>query len=891
MANDLTGDFDVVAQFAIPAANRVLAAMHRVERFQHSVAIRVDDSNTPGPRGIEPSIVVAVDGFGDTIADHHRIKNLRPLSELPGFTSVLNFVLDPVMNLGNTAVIDIPPLEPSNLQGRAQLQLFPPTIDVTDGSGTNVTVRIKVLARYFPDPNTSPMAEFVRGELRITAPVTQVASQVANVIEIDIKAANVKVSFVAHSSSRPLSAADMAAINLLIRNALKTSFLPSNSTLPSNIRHMQFKTLQGARNAIAVLLDLEGSGRGNRNSVSNIFLGGGDDFAVGVGVDFVRAAFQPTIDTILSTPVDPISVPWPGENPTYTVVLRTASVDLRSGEIVFTITGRATTRDWPPNFNFTATLRFSLRASRATARLVPGDVSIDTSSWIINRFRGRAISAIRTARDRALAQSNARATVRRMLSADENLGGFLNSLLAPALPTPGQPPQRFRLTYSGVEIRPSGIVLHGSLAAGNSPAARAEFQQIPANSNDPLVEAPGINRGPDYSAFKSWIPGGTIKRYEWKPQGQSGPGFSDENTFVFTKPSPGSSTGILAATLVSGYVPLCLTVHGTRLSSSGPVVARSVTATVCGVNSFPLFDATILGDLPLIALARPDRRGMVRVAGHTLARKAQSGRVPSNLIVQFGDRDAAAKLEVLLQGLRESGRGDASAAVVAVLSPADLQNARYTEGITYAEDQDGLWERRFGLRVTRRPLTVLVAPDGKVVWQHEGAVDAEALATALRKYLVAGERVEPSLRAPVVRIGQPPPNFLFEYVPGRELTLRKIAGRPVILVFWRSSSKQSIEAVGDLAQKYPGGEGPLVLAINDGEDADLARSLAAGYRSSAIVVTDAARSISLAYGVNTWPTVVSIDALGLVAAIHHGRSEDDSDEPSFEQTTSRSIAP
>ncbi len=28
MANDLTGDFDVVAEFTLPAANRVLAAMH-----------------------------------------------------------------------------------------------------------------------------------------------------------------------------------------------------------------------------------------------------------------------------------------------------------------------------------------------------------------------------------------------------------------------------------------------------------------------------------------------------------------------------------------------------------------------------------------------------------------------------------------------------------------------------------------------------------------------------------------------------------------------------------------------------------------------------------------------------------------------------------------------
>jgi hypothetical protein len=43
MANDLTGDFDVVAQFTAGAANRTLAAMHRAERFPHSLTFRVQD--------------------------------------------------------------------------------------------------------------------------------------------------------------------------------------------------------------------------------------------------------------------------------------------------------------------------------------------------------------------------------------------------------------------------------------------------------------------------------------------------------------------------------------------------------------------------------------------------------------------------------------------------------------------------------------------------------------------------------------------------------------------------------------------------------------------------------------------------------------------------------
>ncbi len=44
MANDLTGDYDVAVEFTIPAANRVLAAMHRGQRFPHSLSLRVYDA-------------------------------------------------------------------------------------------------------------------------------------------------------------------------------------------------------------------------------------------------------------------------------------------------------------------------------------------------------------------------------------------------------------------------------------------------------------------------------------------------------------------------------------------------------------------------------------------------------------------------------------------------------------------------------------------------------------------------------------------------------------------------------------------------------------------------------------------------------------------------------
>ena len=112
------------------------------------------------------------------------------------------------------------------------------------------------MSRYLPDPGTPPVAQFVRGDLRITAAINQVVSQVGHVMSIDVKASSAIINFTPQWSSTPISAQDLAGITLLIRNALKTGFLPSNAALPPNIGHIQFKGMTAAPAAVAVLLDM-----------------------------------------------------------------------------------------------------------------------------------------------------------------------------------------------------------------------------------------------------------------------------------------------------------------------------------------------------------------------------------------------------------------------------------------------------------------------------------------------------------------------------------------------------------------------------------------------------------------------------------------------------------
>ena len=64
----------------------------------------------------------------------------------------------------------------------------------------------------------------------------------------------------------------------------------------------------------------------------------------------------------------------------------------------------------------------------------------------------------------------------------------------------------------------------------------------------------------------------------------------------------------------------------------------------------------------------------------------------------------------------------------------------------------------------------------------------------------------------------------------------------------------------------------MLIAINDGDSADLARKIAGqnGFSAASLTI-DPRREIALAYGVRIWPTTVFIDSHGLVSDIPYGR--------------------
>ena len=875
MANSLTGDFDVVAEFALPAVNRVLAAMHQCERLLHSIAVRVNDNPLPGPKGKYPTAVGVVDSFGDPIANHQQVGN----PNLTGPSNAGNPILaglGVLVNPGDLVATE-GPITPSKLQGVAQLQLYSPTVSVPSQSDS-IAVTTNVMVRYFPDKNTAPIAEFMRGDVKITAPMNKIASGRVHVLNIDFKAEDAVINFTPSYTSKALSAEDLAAINLCIQNGLHTSFLPSSITLPSSIADVQLKTLPGA---VAVLLNLN-SHAANVASVTNVFLGGGADFAFAAGRDYIFNTLRPIADNMLSQPPIHITVTF-GYHFSFAITLNSASFDLQPGKILLNIQAHAEPQNhtWVGGADFTIAVEFFLQPSGNTVQLGVGNVSVSFNTSLsgafadlADYFTGNVSASIKTAVMNALDAANAFAIVDQMFNTDTNLGQFLNAQLAPPDGSSPAQSQQISLMYATAEIQPAGVVLRGLLLLKPWPDPYVEYEPIPSSTNLPIN---AVVNEQDYSALKTWIPGGRVDQYEWSYQGQTTPFQVDPNKFVLMISSlPTETTSVMARTItLPGYTPLCLTVRGTRVRNYGPGDnPQPVSGRVCGYLRFPVVSGGLLVNagaaMPMIALTHPGPGGLVVVSGHTAALAAKKSDPAPNLVVHFSDAKSASELRVLADALKQSKNKNAATAIIAVVPPNQLANVTFVPSVTYSEDIDGAWESMLGLKSVRPPLTVIAVPGGKVVWRKEGMPDSKALVAALDQNLASTGAVPVSVPRMNVRIGQPAPNFVFEFASGREMPLSKLRGQPALVVFWKASSRASIDAVRALQAANITTGGAVVLAVNDGDPAETARAVAAEGGFSDSLVTDPQQVISAAYGVVIWPTVVSLNTRGIVTAIRFG---------------------
>ncbi|MEO8578463.1 MAG: redoxin domain-containing protein, partial [Gemmatimonadales bacterium] len=526
----------------------------------------------------------------------------------------------------------------------------------------------------------------------------------------------------------------------------------------------------------------------------------------------------------------------------------------------------------PVDFDFTITQLFTLTLNgRHVGIQRLGDVNVNIPPGVpsaeADQARTKATTLFNNAWNK---QANAvQQQIDNALNADA-IQNLVKSLMNPTLATtanPGNAPEQVdpELNYTSYAISPSGITLRGSVAVPPWSATHVEFDKDPWSSA----------AGPEYRALRSWIPGGTIKAYAWN---FGKPGVLNDTRRFITVNAPALSAS-------SNRV--CLTFTGKRITASGPIFYENVSSprscqwTGPSVIKFPGIDWSVV-DRPqtVVPKPRPDPELRLEAVAHASpwAQDGISGGT-ANFLVHFPDERSLRRLQIFPEALGHSGRTDTATAILCVLDSEQLQNVRDDDGLMFADDSEA-WERLLGVR--HRPATLILNPNGETVWRSEGEIDERTLASALRTHLAAGGQFYPQFVETSLSIGQLSPNFLVEVAPDEHLTLRKLNGRPLVLLFWRSSSPPSITALRNLQKGFRqrGVKPPLILAIEDGNDEELARSIAGSEEEAVIVVSDPERQIARAYGVTMWPTIVFLDAGGIVRDVRLGLiDEDELDTP------------
>jgi peroxiredoxin len=246
----------------------------------------------------------------------------------------------------------------------------------------------------------------------------------------------------------------------------------------------------------------------------------------------------------------------------------------------------------------------------------------------------------------------------------------------------------------------------------------------------------------------------------------------------------------------------------------------------------------------------------------------------TNLIVHFAGPGAAVGLGHLREALAARRRKAGAIFVVVVVPRGALDRSPAVDAnVAWArsEDADGAWAKAF--EITSAPATVLVDPQGRTVWRQVGRSDAASLLAALDEHLVLGGRLSWRLVRPTVRTGDRAPDFSFEYRQGRTVALRTLRGREPILCFWKSWSAPCLAELERLQQlATPTARGPLILAINDGEDPNHAGRWLSEHGFRFRLVADPQRVIARRYGIDCWPTTLAVDGRGTIREIRLGSS-------------------
>lgn len=439
-----------------------------------------------------------------------------------------------------------------------------------------------------------------------------------------------------------------------------------------------------------------------------------------------------------------------------------------------------------------------------------------------------------------------------------------------------------------------GIVLYGAISLSPRKAPQLSFEKTVAQDG--------------FSALLSWMPGGRIDRLDWSWSwaGQNVSNASKINDrFVLLRASrsrsgwgqiPGLSPGFPG---IDGAGSLCLRIEGAQVDPVTGEWAQVSSAQSCKHFSF-LVNMTLkqVALRPLSreapqpgAPSRPDQ--LLAIVGN------QSVSAASNTLVLYVDGAWTQETALALRGALEGAKREGAALTLlalfrdSLLGDADGPRiAGEIEAIGHAlgiativnEDVAGGWAAALVIpHGSGEESWRLLAPLGGVTWTHQGRISAKELAEALDRCLLPTKPPRPGPLLPAIDVGaRLSPVAL---VPSFGIRQAHCPPPPVsrlkknsVVTFVRADSAASQAHLRTLAAQYGKGkdDGPMVLVVAEGAANDVAR-IQEQIGADWDVVADREGAMANRFGVRVWPTTLTLDQGGVVAAVEVGARLPDQD--------------
>jgi peroxiredoxin len=863
MANNLTGDYDAVIEIRVQQINGLLGTLHQRRivpgdspSFPHSQSVRFGD--IPGilqagkVRLAEWLTTLAATRIGSAAPKTFTF----PLKPAPGLVPLVEKAAREL------SAVQVEVVHGDRPRGRADVQISAPTISFADGATAEVTVAVEIRAHCVADVGAGNLPGPIHGDVRATYGARAKTVNGHAVLHVDVPTDDSKITFVPKPGTG-LSAGAVADIATRVRQALRGDFKPLEVDLPQGFPFVDFKALgSGVGQAVALPLPVP-NGRfpaGAINSLGNNFLGG-SEFALAVSREYVQSFLDKITDKLKAAAAGLGTKSFWGD---YTVSVSTITTTWKAGAIDVSGTIYLKTDGWfAPNgwisFTQTLTLALDVPSQLVTIKAV-GDPDVDESDWISH---SRALNNVRQVRDNALVSG----------------GGTLSPTFTDARTRLSNGLQTFdsyaAATYTAVEVTPDGIIVRGAIRT--------------SSRLDPVIHFENTNGGAALTAFQSWIPGGGIDEFTWSwiemknpiPWANTPEHAYQKHDFVFPKP---------ASMLTANKV--CLQIDGWRTTPDGFREDVSVANDSCTPHSHEpvlVFPPWLISVMMPIWKPRPPENGALEqaIAGHVnvagLSRGPETLR--ANVLVHFAGARWEQPLTALAQAFRQARRQELPVIVVLVLPVgafalrAGEVEARLGElGREFAgrllitEDYLGGWSQAFAARET--PGSYLLNARGEFVWSQQGAVEVAGMAAGLRQNLMPA----PAPRLSPLRLNVAPgdlaPDALFAGDGDYRTALRRLRGREVLLTFWQSWSAPCLEELRRLEELQRGENAPVVLAVNGGEDARVLAEVRAQHGLTFPLVADPDQEIATRYGVQCWPTTVSINREGIVSRIQIGTARE-----------------